>query len=202
MRGRWSSRAAVLLTAVLGLVSVPLVVAAPAQALDACTTRTLSKPFSQWGDTNDYFAVTSGGFESTSGWTYGSGVTRVAENEPWHVSGNGSYSLKIPAGATATAPEMCVTSTEDSMRFFAKGPAGSGPTLVMNMKVTNTSTRQVWNGSFTFYMTSGSGWIAMPRIQLPNLTGTTGTDNVAISFTSQGATWQIDDVYVDPSRTR
>jgi len=41
-------------------------------ALASCPTQPVSTPFSQWGDSNDYFLVPGGSFEGTSdqvGWT-------------------------------------------------------------------------------------------------------------------------------------
>src|SRR5918911_1214687 len=91
MRHRWWSRLAGALIGGLGMAALPVAIAAPAHAVDACTTRTVSQPFRAWGDNNDYFAVTSGTFESgTSGWILGSGVSRVTENEPWKVAGAGA----------------------------------------------------------------------------------------------------------------
>jgi hypothetical protein len=202
MRGRSSLRALAALTVALGLVAVPLAVASPAQAVDACTTRTLSQPFTAWGDNNNYFLVSSGTFESgTSGWTLPSGASRVAENEPWKVAGNGSYSLKITSGTTLSAPAMCVTSDEDSARFFYKSPA-TFASLLITVKVTNSITRSPF--VLNVPLTSGqAGWQLSPRVALPDLTGTQGTDVVEITLTPQTAgAWQFDDVFVDPSRTR
>jgi hypothetical protein len=202
MRRRIWSRLAGTLIAGLGLAALPLGVALPAQALEACTSRTLSQPFTLWGDTNNYFPVTSGTFESgTSGWSIGSGVSRVAENEPWRVAG-GSSSLKIPAGSSASTAEMCLTAEEDSARFFYKSP-GSGQFLQVTIKATNTVQHITYMTSFTLQTGGLTGWQLSPRIPLPDVRGTTGTENVVITLAPNGtAPWQIDDVFVDPSRTR
>ena len=60
MRSRLRSRVAGALIAGLGLAALPVAVSAPALAVDACTSRTVSQPFAAWADTNDYFPVTSG----------------------------------------------------------------------------------------------------------------------------------------------
>jgi hypothetical protein len=91
MRRRSWSRVAGALIAGLGLAALPAGMRTSAHASEACTTRTVSQPFTQWSDSNDYFPMTSGTFESgTSGWTLGSGVSRVAENEPWKVAAGGA----------------------------------------------------------------------------------------------------------------
>jgi hypothetical protein len=202
MRPRMWSRVARALVAGLGLAALPIVVSVPAQAVEACTTRNLSQPFVNWGDSNNYFPVTSGTFETgTTGWTIGSGVTRAPENEPWRVAG-GSSSLKIPAGSSASTAEMCLTADEDSTRFFYKAP-GSGQSLQVTIKATNTVQHITYVTSFTLQTGSFAGWQLTPRIPLPDVRGTTGTENVVITLAPNGtAPWLIDDVFVDPSRTR
>src|SRR3954451_8519628 len=166
MRNRSWSRLAGALIAGLGLAALPVAVSAPAHALDACTSRTVSQPFTNWGDTNDYFPVTSGTFESgAGGWSIGPGVSKVGENEPWKVTGSGASSLRIPAGSSVSTPEMCLTATEDSTRFFYKAP-GSGVGLQVTIKATNTVTNSVYMTSFTLTTGTLAGWQVSPRISL------------------------------------
>jgi hypothetical protein len=202
MRRRLWSRVAGTLIAALGLAALPLGVGLQAQAAEACTTRNLSQPFGKWGDFNNYFPVTSGTFESgTSGWSIGPGVTTVAENEPWRVAG-GSSSLRIPAGSSASTAEMCLTADEDSARFFYKSP-GNGQSLSVTIRATNTAQHITYITSFTISAGWVPGWQLTPRIALPDVRGTTGVENVIITLAANGsAAWQIDDVFVDPSRTR
>ena len=223
MRGPWSKIALGALITGIAMVGLPVVAAPPAHAVDACSTRTLSQPFSRWGDLNQYFPVNNGTFESgTSGWTLGSGASRVAENEPWKVAGSGDYSLKIPSGSSVSTPVMCLTADEDSTRFFYKSP-GLNATLTATIVATATSVTTTSSAKRSFAGTPGtsvssasnsftisfplassaaSGWQVSPQIKLPNLSGLTGTYNVQIKLTAQGGPWQIDDIYVDPSRTR
>jgi hypothetical protein len=201
MHGRWRLRAAAALTVALGLATVPLAVAAPAEALEACTTRTLSQPFKSWGDSNYYFPATSGTFEAgTTAWSLGSGVSRVAENEPWKVAGSGSYSLKIPSGSSVSTPTMCVNVDEDSVRFFYKAPS-AGASLSVTVWATNSATSILAGTGFSLTST-GAGWQVSPRISLPDARGQDGTENVTIQLGASGGAWQIDDLFVDPSRTR
>jgi hypothetical protein len=203
MRRRWRSRVTRVLITALGLAALPVGIGAPAHALDACTTRTLSQPFTAWSDSNNYFPVTSGTFESgTSGWSIGSGVSTVNENEPWKVTGTGAYSLRIPSGSAVSTPEMCLTADEDSTRFFYKSPGGATG-LGVTIKATNSISHSLALTSFTIKTGTSAGWQVSPRISLPDVRGTQGTENVVITLTAQGGgVWQIDDFFVDPSRTR
>jgi hypothetical protein len=184
------------------MAAVPLGVGLPALAAEPCGTRDLSQPFTIWGDFNDYFPVTSGTFESgTTGWTTSPGVTTVPENEPWRVAG-GSSSMYLPPGSSASTAEMCLTPEEDSARFFYKSP-GNGSSLIVTIRATNTTRRITYTTSFNIQAGYVPGWKVTPRIALPDVRGTTGTEDVIITLTPKGtAPWLIDDVFVDPSRTR
>src|SRR3954451_14553832 len=76
----------------------------------ACLTRTETNAFSTWGDTNAYFQVPNGGFESaTTDWALTGGASVVSGNEPWKVAGStNAKSLRIPNGATAESRTICV----------------------------------------------------------------------------------------------
>jgi hypothetical protein len=190
----------------LVLAALPTVIAAPANAGTACGIRSLANPFTSWGDTNDYFLAPSGTFESgTSGWTVSSGVSTVSENEPWKVAGSThSKSLRIPGGGSAVTPDMCVASDENAVRFFVKTPGVAGQSLRIQVRVTNPSTHSIYMLSFGITSTGYSAWVLSPAVPLPDLTGLQGKQNLQITFapSSTAAAWLIDDVYVDPYRTK
>src|SRR4029079_16058390 len=79
-------------------------------ALAACPTQPVSNPFSQWGDSNDYFQVPGGSFEGTAdqlGWTL-SNASLATGNEPFNVNDPGDQqSLTIKGGGSATSPFFC-----------------------------------------------------------------------------------------------
>ena len=63
-----------------------------------------------------------GDFEgSLAGWTLSGGAERVAGSEPYGATGSvGSYSLELPAGASAQSPFTCVNAAYPTFRFFAR----------------------------------------------------------------------------------
>lgn len=193
-------------TALTGLVlaAAPIVVAQPGQAATpACTTRTTTTPFTAWGDTNAYFTVPDGSFESgVSTWRTSRGVTTVAGNEPWKVLGKGhGTSLRIPGGGSATTQSMCIATAEDSLRFFYQSPGVSGSQLHVSIYVTSGV-----NVATNDYDINGSraGWAVSDRIMLPDIRDASGRQTVTITFSPRqtAATWQIDDVEIDPWKTR
>ena len=86
---RLARRATAVAAALLGALAAVVVPTVSAQAADACTTRTTAQAFAAFGDTNNYFAIGGGTFESGDLSSFGltGGPSVVAENEPWHVLG-------------------------------------------------------------------------------------------------------------------
>ncbi|MBA3907804.1 MAG: hypothetical protein H0X35_14130 [Pseudonocardiales bacterium] len=201
MRSTHLARRAVALAGVLlGTLAVVVLPPASAQASDDCTTRTTTKAFSAFGDTNDYFTISGGTFESgdLSPFTLTASPWIAAENEPWRVFGPAdARSLALPAGATLTA-RFCVQVGEDSMRIFAKSP-GVGGSLKIKATVSTAY------GSASASTSTGSstpGWAPTGRLGLTNVSGPDGRQYVTLVITNAGTgTWLVDDIAVDPWRT-
>jgi hypothetical protein len=198
-------------TAVLGGLAVlaPLaaLVVAPATTASAatvlpCTTRATTTPFTPWGDSNAYFTLPGATFESgTSGWSLAGGARVTSGNEPWKVvSGPNVSSLSLPAGASASAPSMCIATAEDSMRLFYRAPGISTAYLRVTIHVTSGV-----NVADNTYSIGGgtAGWALSERIMVPDIRDRSGQQTVTIKFDQVGtkAAWQIDDVEIDPWRS-
>jgi hypothetical protein len=181
------------------------VLAVPGIALASCPTQPVSTPFSQWGDNNNYFLVPGGSFEGTAdqvGWTL-SGASLTQGNEPFYVgSSSDSQSLTISGGGSAISPFFCVDNTMGSFRFFAQQIEAGGGLHVYALVQTADGVQTVpvarlFDGSMP-------SWAPTQPI-----TGDTQdlsddqTLQVALEFSvhASAASWQIDDVYVDPYRS-
>lgn len=197
---RWIARAAGLALALTATIAAgTALTAAPASAA-TCPARSVSKPFTGFGDSNDYFLAPAGAFESGApGWSQ-YGTSLVANNEPWRVNGYGSYGLRIGANGSASTPSMCIATAEDSMRFFYKAPGVGGSALQVFIEV--TSGVKYATNQFNVDGTS-SGWNVSPRIMLPDIRDASGVQYVKITFrpVNTQAPWVIDDVEIDPWRT-
>jgi len=192
--------------AVLGLLAVPGGAFASSSILASCPTQTVSTPFSQWGDTNDYYLAPGGSFEGTAdqvGWTL-AGATLTSGNEPFLVNNPGdTQSLTIPGGGSATSPYFCVDNTMASLRFFAQEAAAGGDLQVQALVQTASGVDTVSLAD----LADGSmpSWAPTQ----PIVGDTSGLADgqkimVALQFSVTGgstASWQIDDVYVDPYRS-
>src|SRR5215210_2801312 len=86
-----------------------------------CSPQTTTKAFAAWGDTLDYQLAPGGSFEvRDEAWSLDR-ASLVAENEPWKVhAASDKRSVKLPPGASATSPVMCVGIHEPVVRFFAR----------------------------------------------------------------------------------
>lgn len=72
-----------------------------------CSGETFSQPFTEFGDVNLYTLAPGGEFNSASeGWKLSGGASIVTTTRP---NGKTGGTLNLPAGASATSPQMCVT---------------------------------------------------------------------------------------------
>ncbi len=165
----------------------------------ACNESALTRPFAQWGDSNLYELVPQGNFEgSLSQWTLAGDAHRAPGSEPYGVTGEvGSWSLALPAGASAQSPYTCVNASYPSFRFFARNDGVLSSILVQVVYKTALGPIALPLGAVAL---SGS-W----QPTLPMLTGSVvggllsgGTAQVALRFTALTGESQIDDVYIDP----
>jgi hypothetical protein len=197
---RRARKAALRITAL----TVLTVLAGASAALASCPVQPVSTPFSQWGDTSDYFLVPGGSFEGTSdqvGWSL-SGATLSAGNEPFFVNGTtDGQLLSINGGGSATSPYFCVDSTMGSLRFFAQQSTAGSDLQVEALVQTPSGDATVPVAD----LADGSMPSWAPT-QVINGRGTLPNNDsvmVALHFTapSSAGSWQVDDVYVDPYRS-
>jgi hypothetical protein len=174
----------------------------PSDTPATCDTNA-SQPFARWGDYSNYVLVPGGSFEDgTKGWKLGRGATVVSGNEPFYVhSKTDSRSLYIPSGSYATTPPMCFAFGDWHLRFFASSSASSFSSLRVHVVVKSVlGVLSILDGGT---ISRNSTWQPSPRLGLllTNITGLLATDSVSFRLVpNDGASWRIDDVYLDPWR--
>lgn len=212
---RRASAAATALAAAGLIVAVPFVVS-PANAVDeptppqaaatpgyatdsgtGCGNRVIYHPFTYIGDDNPYYLVSGGDFEGYPNRWFGTGYWRVQENEPWKVGGSQDTTSAYLSrtGATASAPSMCVSVDEPTVRFYYKAPGTPGARMHVKLRTTSSVASHL---KTVVIDGSTPGWQLSDPISITNSTDSTGTQNLLLDFVSQGGAWNIDDVYVDP----
>jgi hypothetical protein len=160
--------------------------------------------FAPWLDPSNYTIDQGGAFEDgAGGWSLGNSSI-VSGNESYSVHGAGeSHSLGIPAGGSATSATACVGLENPSIRFFARS-SGSG--LFSSLRVEVLFEDAAGNVHSLPIGAVGAGGTWHPSTQMPvvvNLLPLLPGAHTPVQFRFTpmgGASWQIDDVYVDPYR--
>jgi hypothetical protein len=188
-----------------------LAIASPAQAgllvssATDCDDQALEQPFLQWADPASYVLAPGGTFEHGAGaWNLSGNASVVSGNESYYVHGGGeTSSLSLGSGASATSNSMCVGIEHPTLRLFARNSGSLLSTLKVEVLFEDNggTVRSLPIG----LVLAGGQWqptLAMPVIAnlLPLLPGEHTA--VAFRFTANGGNWKIDDVYVDPYRSR
>jgi len=167
-----------------------------------CTTPVTSQAFrSVDGDTSAYELVPGGNFEAgAKSWSLSGNASVVSGNEPWNVNGGGLRSLKLPPGASATSPVMCVGLEHPTARLFTNDNRGLLSTLSVSV-IFETSLGLKASLPIGVILPGGK-WKPSPKLLvlanlLPLLPG--AKTPVQFQVTSVGlGTWWVDDFYVDP----
>jgi hypothetical protein len=104
-----------------------------------CPSYTYSEPFAQFGDTEDYYLVPGGSFETgTTPWTLSGGAQVVQGNESYYVnSPTDSQSLDLPPGSSATTPPVCIGAVNPDLRLFAKNDGAAAAGVEVSINVTD-----------------------------------------------------------------
>ena len=193
--------------AVLAVVAVTAGSASASVGLASCPAADTSRPFLPWLDLAPYVAVPGGDMEpDTAPWLL-SGAAMVEGNEPYRVGGATDHrSLRIAPGGSATTAPMCLGVEHPSLRFFLRR---SGGWLTDSLRVDAIVT---YPGAVQYEVpvaSTPSLGIWAPSIPLPLTIGALTSlapgesPLVAFRFSGRGtAAWLVDDVYVDPFRTR
>ena len=112
-----------------------------------------------------------------------------------------SKSLNLPSGATATTSSICIDETYTHFRVFARNTGVASGQLKIEVIYYDTKGKLISSSSFAHKNTTNA-WVASASIPIEvfNKKATTTVAPVAFRFSvgSKGASFQLDDVYVDP----
>jgi hypothetical protein len=182
--------------------SAASLVPAPAEA---CAPGAVSQPFVPWGDANWYRPLAGGTFEDgTAGWAL-SGATVVGGNEPFELTGPGSRSLLIPRGASATSGTFCISADQQTFRFMARRTSGSR--AMVRVELLFRDVRGRVGAMLLGSATPGDGWQPSQIFALRRNAPLEGDDRTFVALRlsllgSAGAEVAVDDVLIDPFRSR
>lgn len=194
----------------LVLVSGVLTAAAPSTmaygTAYSCTGRSLAQYYKTWGDNNNYFRISNGGFESgNTDWQANGAAAVVTGNEAFHVAGSGdAKAMRLGSGASVESHTLCVSMGEDKVRLFAYNPKVAGAILHVDVVVRNPYTNVY--GYYAWDLNADAmpaGWQPTPQLLIPNVFNGSATEELTITLSTRGtaATWLVDDVTVDPFKS-
>jgi len=151
---------------------------------------------------NLYTPVANAGVENgATGWTLSGGASVVAGNEPWKIGGAADKAaLNLPGGASAVTAPICIDETYPFFRLFARNTGALKGTLKIEVlyfdsKGTITAAKGV------DYKTDSNAWQPTGLVGINVFTPKTTVTAAPVAFrftTAKDASFQIDDVYVDP----
>ena len=195
----------------LGAIAAPLAqagtsqAAGPSRSAAGCPAGVVEHPFAL--DPFSYKLVPGGTFENGApGWQLNNGARIVDGNSTFYAHGAGEKkSLYLPSGSSAVTPSVCVSLLDSVVRLYAQN---QGVFLLSNLQV-NVIYRTALGVQVEHPVLGlglgGSRWMpTLPMPLLADLTGALALDGVTTDVRFRfkplglGASYRIDDVYVDP----
>lgn len=171
-----------------------------------CFTQPASQVFAQWNDNRFYVPFPNGGFEQGSeGWRLSGGAQVVSGNESYNLGGAGSYSLYLPAGASATTPPACIRILDSYARFMLLETGASSGSLKVELQYRGLL--GMWSSKSLGSIGGSGAWQPSPAYPflLENILGSLLTLNVTttdvklkITASGWGSGFRIDSAFVDP----
>jgi hypothetical protein len=205
----FSGRGARRLLTVAALAIGALALAAPSasagllvQSAPSCKQK-LEQPFAKFGDYAYYTLVRGGSFESGApGWQLSRSQV-VSGSNPYQVQGGGGVrSLQISGGGVATSPTVCVGLEHPTMRFFVKSSGGLLSLSTLSVEVLAETSLGLVVPVPIGVVLPNTRWSPTGRfLVVANLLPLLPDNYTPVAFRFRaigGATWTIDDVYVDP----
>ena len=175
-----------------------------------CTAPRLFNPLLAFKDRRDYFVAPAGDFEDSTlpGWQLTGGAAVTSGNSPHAVTGDAdANSLSLPAGSSATSPEMCVDLSYPTFRFFvAQLQQDTDSDLAIDVIYPGLARNNVRQAK-KFRLKAKDGWKLSDDIKLePQRLGKAwGWRRIAIRFRVESdrksAAYRVDDVLIDPRRS-
>ncbi len=151
--------------------------------------------FAQWGDSGGYVPV-------TNSWELVNGAMLVADDAPTglsDVAADGS-ALFLPAGGSATSACTTAPMITSIVRFYVKNVGDPAGRLHVELLVNKGKDGILDGGTIT----AGLDWQVSPVLVIPWPKPLKGAVDLRVRLTAigTGAAFEVDDVFLDPSRGR
>ena len=163
--------------------------------------------FAPWGDSRSYVPVNDGSFAVggpaalDSPWTLSGGASVAQDNDPSNLGGPGGFgALSLPSGGTAVSQCTTAPMIKTTVRFFVEN-TGSPSGLLHVEVLVNGGKNGILDGGT---ISAGPTWAPSPAIDVPWPKPLNGRVNLQVRLTAEGdgASFEVDDVYLDPCVSR
>jgi hypothetical protein len=166
-----------------------------------CSYPNAAQVFSPWKDQGYYELAPDGGFENGgTGWTLSGGASLVEANEDHFLNGaEDDTAVRLPFGAIATSPPVCVDETTPSFRVMSQNIGAKGSKLRV------TVTYELASGpkaKQTDTSPADSGWAPTPPLQLQTDGEAERIARISFSAKDPKGVYLVDDLFVDPFARR
>jgi hypothetical protein len=190
------------LSAVAALITAPAQAATISNPYDCTPQPTLAKSFLPWGDQNLYTPVPNAGLETgATGWRLSGATSVITGNETWRIGGAADKAaLNLPGDSSAITAPLCIDETYPHFRLFVKNTGSLKSTLKIEVLYLD-SKGNVTAAKGVDYKTDTNAWQPTGLVGINVFTPKTTVAAAPITFrfsTTKDASFQIDDVYVDP----
>lgn len=173
--------------------AVPAQAASAASAAPSCTEPAVSQPFLPLGDSNWYTIApgTAPDNFAATGWTLNGGAKIVSTRL---MDGTTGYVLDLPAGSSATSPQMCVDSSYPTARMITR-TLGHAP---------DNSTKFIVSPAGSTSLSGGMPVLGIPGWKLSppdNVAGAgAAAEEAQVTFVAgaRAADLQVYNLYIDP----
>lgn len=186
------------------LAATPAAGAATGSGASGCPDVPVYQPFAPWNDMADYFPAPDGGFEGGGdGWALRGHAAVTRGIAPFGIGDpTGAWSLRLPAGGAATSPPFCIGVEHRSMRFFARAATTSS----LHVDVLYADDRGTSRSQRIGTLAGAGEWAptdVVPMVVNHLAAGRGNAMTVQIRLAPHGSgPWSVDDVLVDPYRSR
>lgn len=163
----------------------------------ACSYPDAAQVFAPWKDSGYYQLAPEGGFEAgASGWTLEDGASLVSDDgQRLHEGVQEETAVRLPFGASATSPPVCVDETTPNFRVMIRNLGKEGK---LRVTVTYEGTRKPTKARDSDIHSGQEGWVPSPSLKLQTDKEEERVARITFRAKDPKGEYLVDDLYVDP----
>jgi hypothetical protein len=168
----------------------------------ACNYPDAEQVFAPWNDQGYYQLAPEGSFEAgASGWTLLNGAALVTDDgaRP-HEGTQEETAVRLPYGASATSPPVCVDDTTPNFRVLMRNVGDKGAKLRVIVSYERLSPSKA--KTTDVHSDIEDGWMPSPSLKLETDHEEERVARITLVGKDSKGVYLVDDLYVDPFARR